>query len=360
MSLGVQLAVILLIVGLPAAVFGIVALRLRAKERARDAYLRAVTDRLRAAGFEPQGYGIYRTGGRTVKVEAGTNPLFLKPLSVRLAAYSPTVHEFELKRGRPVDPAFEPFRPLLRRWGSAGKMHVECYAAGVTTDPDVTEDLRHLLRLAELPLSQTWSGGIFTVREGFEEKVPQWHWRHDQRPRLPPGARRWCVSCWHGDPYLNGGLVRLFDALAGGKRRFYISDSEDLGFLDYAFGRKGIAIHGTLVELTDSTLALAADRYLDGQFFGGLLVADEIPPGWEDVKRYRFHDRAVDVLGQVDFYVRRLFDEEFAWYSGEYEIMSARPLEVRAALDKVAAEMGAQVLPIDRRFNKRIVAPPKY
>jgi len=332
-------------------------LRLKKKELARDAYLDEVGARLRAAGLEPLGWGVYRLEGKFVKVEAGTNPLLSRRFSVRIAAWSDTVHEFELRRGAKPPYEFEGFAPLLERWDSAGKFNLECYAAGVRSDPELLPDLKLLAGLAGQPLAKPCRGKTFTVREGFEAKVPQWHWRHDQRPRLPDGTHRWCVSYWHGDPYLNAGLMKLFEALAGTRRKFYISDAEDLSFAEYAFGRRGLDVHGTLVELPHAAAAIGADRTLDGEFFGGLLAAGEVPAGWDDVPRYRFHDRAIDSIRQVHFYARRLFDEEFSWYSGEYEILSVHPLDVRGALTRVAEELGAQVLEIDRRFHKRIVVP---
>jgi hypothetical protein len=109
-------------------------------------------------------------------------------------------------------------------------------------------------------------------------------------------------------------------------------------------------------------MPVAADLLTDGEFFGGLLVAKELPPGFESeqMPKVRFHDAAIKALRKCDFYARRLFDDEFAWYSGEYEIVSATPLDVRGVLAKVAAEVGGQVMDIDRRFHKRIVVPLNY
>lgn len=334
--------------------------RIGYKERDRDEYLRDVAAGLRDQGVECLGYGLYQVDGRVVKVEAGTNPLFGGGFSVRLGAYCDTVHEFELKRGTPVPAERAAFAPLLEHWSSAGKMHLECYAAGVTTEVAVLEDLRRLAKLSVLPLTRPCRGKTFTFREGFEPKVPQWHWRHDQRPRLPQGANRCCVSYWHGDAYLNEGLMRLFETLAGGARKFYLSDAKDLSSVEHAFGRRGISVHGMLVELPHAAAAIGADRFLDGEFFGGLFAAEALPPGFEEVPRYRFHDRAIDALKHVRFYARRLYDEECSWFSGEYEIVSVEPLDVRGALARVAAEFGAQVLEIDRRFHKRIVVPLEF
>ncbi len=355
-----SLAAVAILLGLPLAAIAGVALRIRVKERARDAYLALVDAELRSAGAEPLGGGHYRWEGSVFRVEAGTNPLFASAFSVRLAAYSPTVHEFELRRGAPVAPGLEKFAALLERWDAAGKMHLECYLAGVRTARGLAGDLRALGQLAAQPLSAPCRGGTWTIREGFERDVPQWHWRHDQRPRLPAGAARFCVSYWQGDPCLNPGLLRLFEELAGPARLYYVTDAPDLKFLEHAFGAGAALRRGALVEVKPPEAAIAADRYLDGGFFDGLLAADRPPAGLEDAPRFRFHDRAVAALADARFYARRLFDEEFSWYSGEYEIVSPAPIDVRGAVGRVAAAFGARVLEIDRRFNKRIVVPLEH
>jgi hypothetical protein len=354
--------VLLILVGLPALVAGALWLRLRAKEKLRDAYLDAARDDLRAAGAEPLGDGYFRWNGRGGKIEASTNPLLGRGLSVRLAAWSDTIHEFELHRGKPVPAEFERFKPLLSRWDSAGKMFIDCYAAGVTSDPHVSGDFKTLLELSALPLSKTWRGGTFTYREGFEAKVPQWHWRHDQRPKLPKDVNRFCFSYWQDGPLLNPVILRVLWELAGGGRKFFITNTEDLRFLDYGFGRREIACWGALVELMKPEMPVAADLHTDGEFFGGLLVAKDVPPGFEmeQMPKIQFHDAAIKALRKCDFYARRLYDDEFSWFSGEYEIVSTYPLDVRGVLFKVAEEMGAQVMDIDRRFHKRLVVPLNY
>lgn len=354
-------SVLFLLVGLPAAVIGVVWLRLRSKEKIRDAYLDAVREDLRAAGAEPMDGNAYRWNGRAGKVEASTNPLFGPGITVRLAAWSDTVHEFELKRGKPVAPEFESYAPLLSKWETAGKMFVECYAAGITTDPRVSADLKALLGLSAQPLSKTFSGGTFTYREGFEANVPQWHWRHDQRPRLPKDVKRYCFSYWQEGPLLNAVLLRVLWELAGDRRKFFITDVEDLAFLEHGFGAQVLKPAGTLVELSRSEVPLAADLHSDGEFFGGLLVAKDVPPGFEErLPRIGFHEAAIKAFRKVDFYSRRLYDDEFAWFSGEYEIVSSAPIDVRGTLSRIATEIGAQVMDIDRRFHKRIVVPLGY
>ena len=117
-----------------------------------------------------------------------------------------------------------------------------------------------------------------------------------------------------------------------------------------------------MLELQNPDMPVAADLLTDGEFFGGLLVAKDLPEGFESeqMPKVGFHDAAIKAFRKCDFYARRLFDDEFSWFSGEYEIVSARPLDVRGVLSRIATDIGAQVMDIDRRFNKRIVVPLNY
>jgi hypothetical protein len=354
--------VLLAIIGIPALALGVVWYRLRVKERRLDKYLVAAREDLRAAGAAPLDGGYFQWNGRAGKLEASTNPLFGRGYTVRVAAWSDTIHEFELKRGKPVPPEFERFRPLLARWDSAGKMFTECYAAGVTDDPHISSTFRTLLDLSTVPLSKSWKGGTFTYREGFEDKVPQWHWRHDIRPKLPKNVNRFCFSYWQDGPLLNPVILRVLWELSSASHRYIITDTKDLRFLDYGFSHRDIACWGTLVELMKPDMPVAADLLTDGEFFGGMLVAKDLPPGFESrsMPRVEFHEAAVKVLRRCDFYARRLYDDEFSWFSGEYEIVSAVPMDVRGTIAKIAKEIGSPVMDIDRRFNKRIVVPLNY
>jgi hypothetical protein len=314
------------------------------------------------AGWEALGEGRFRREGRAAKVELSTNPLFSDGFTVRLAAYSSTLDDVELRRGGPVPEKFKAFLPLLERWETAGKMFTECYAAGVLRQPPAPGDLEILAAVARLPIEKTWSGGTFTVREGFEEKIPQWHWRHDQRPLLPKDVHRACVSYWVGNPLLNPPLVRLFTMLANGSPMYYLTDSRDLDALELAFEPGDLVRKGALVEFKNPSMPVAADWHEDGGFFGGILVANTRPEGFdaEGMPGRLFHDAAIRIFRQCQLYIRRLWDDEFSWFSGEYEILSHRPIDLRGALATLAAEMGAQVLEIDRRFHKRIVQPLDY
>jgi hypothetical protein len=358
----VAVIVLLALVVFPGLIAVIVWVRIRSKNARLLSFLRDVREQLHGAGFQPMGDDIFQKNGRGATIEASTNPLFGRGFSLRLAAWSSTIHEVELRRGRPVPPEFAAFKPLLSRWESAGKMYVDCYAAGVTDDPHVSQDLDQLLEIAKIPLTKAYRGGTFTYREGFEDRIPQWQWRHDQRPKLPKNVHRYCFSYWQDGPLLNPILLRVLWELSGEAHRYILSDTEDLRFLEYAFERRDIACWGALLELMKPEMAVAADLRTDGEFFGGLLVAKELPDGFEreGMPRTKFHDAAIKVLRKVDFYARRLFDDEFSWFSGEYEIISVAPLDVRGTLSRIATEIGAQVMDIDRRFHKRLVVPLGY
>src|ERR1041384_8019146 len=115
---------------LPIVVLLIVWRRIRWKERAMRAFYWEVQKVIVAEGWEARGEGTYRKGSRGFKFDLSTNPLFGRGFLLRRAAWSPTMHEVELRRGRPVPEEFKSFAPLLERWESAGKLHTECYAAG--------------------------------------------------------------------------------------------------------------------------------------------------------------------------------------------------------------------------------------
>jgi hypothetical protein len=93
-----------------------------------------------------------------------------------------------------------------------------------------------------------------------------------------------------------------------------------------------------------------------------MLAGRDVPDGFEveGMPARLFHEAALKVFRKCDFYARRLLDDEASWWSGEYEILSAVELDVRGALSKIASEMGAQVMEIDRRFHKRLVKPLEW
>jgi hypothetical protein len=349
---------LLFLLGLPAAVAAAVILRLRAKNRLRDAWLSRVVDRLAAAGAERLGPGLVRLDGRVVRVQASTNPLFGRPFTVRLSAYSDSVDDFELRRGAAGPSAYV---ALLDRWESAGKQVHEVVVAAVTDEEDLVPDARRVAALASRPKAKEHRGGIFTYREGFEKDCPQVHWRHDLRARLPGDVYRYGVSYWSDGPLLNAVLAGLLWDLTAGRRRWVVTDVEDLDFLAHGFGASAFESGGTLIELRRPEALVAADLATDGRFFGGLVAAAEPPasfagtlPSWDWVPRM------IAALEAGAIVVRRLDDDERSWYSGEYEILSTLPLPVRQAIETAALKIGATAAVIERRFNKRMVIPRVY
>jgi hypothetical protein len=390
---------LLLILGIPAVAALAVVLRIRTKRDARDRFLAALGPRLEAAGAESIEDGRIRWGGRTFRFAADINPLFSSSFDLRLSTFCDSVLEFEIRRARhaPValpeplrrDPLFrgcaldapstaEPARHLSavreklavsfpRRWAAFSKMHCELVLSANRFRPETWEgadaraDLEALASLAAVPAWREPRGGTWTYRTGFEPRIADWHWKPDQRSRLPEGTRRWLVSAWSDNAYLNRPLVRFFRKLAGSDRALWLTHVEGLSFLEEGFGRPA-EVRGHLVDLEPPEMAVAADQYLDGEFFSGLLVprsgeVEAVRRRFAAETRFRFHDAAIDVLPRLAFYARRLYDDEFSWFSGEYEILGANLDEgaVRAALEETAKEFESTVKEIERPFSFKLL-----
>jgi len=385
---------VLILLGLPALAGLAVWLRIRAKRAALDRFLASFDRRLETLGDRR-----FRWNGRTYRLDASLNPLFSASFDLRLSTFCDSVLEFEIRRARNVpvtlpeairaDPLFrgcaldapsaeEPARFLKEvrddlalsfpeRWGAFSKMHCELvlsanrFRAEDWDDAALKSDLDSLAALARVPAWREPRGGTWTCRSGFERPIAEWHWKPDQRARLPEGTRRWCVSCWSDNAYLNRPLVRFLKTLAGPSASLWLTPAKELGFLEEGFGRPA-EVRGNLVELEPPEMAVAADQYLDGEFFAGFLAAapnetTAVRDRFAAETRFRFHDAAIDLLPRLRFYARRLYDDEFSWFSGEYEIVSAdlEEGEVRTALDAVAKEFGATVREIDRPFSFKLL-----
>lgn len=390
---------LILILGIPAAASIAVALRIRSKRAARDRFLASLGPRLQGIGVEPFEEGRFRWQGRIFRFAADINPLFSSTFDLRLSTFCDSVLEFEIRRARNVpvllpeplraDPLFrncaldapspdEPARYLAavrdrlaacfpRRWAAFSKMQCELVLSANRFRPESWEgneargDLEALASMAAVPAWREPRGGTWTYRTGFEPRLAEWHWKPDQRARLPVGTQRRLVSAWVDNAYLNRPLVRLFRKLAGAGTSIWLTPAEDLSFLEEGFGRPA-EVRGHLVELDPAEMAVAADQYLDGEFFAGLLVP--IPGEEAAVRdrlahetRFRFHDAAIDLLPRLSFYARRLYDDEFSWFSGEYEIVSNHLEEgaVRAAIEETAKEFEATVKEIDRPFSFKLL-----
>jgi hypothetical protein len=385
---------LLLILGIPAAAAVTVILRIRSKKDARDRFMASLGPRLAAIGADGFEDGRFTWKGRTFRFAADINPLFSSSFDLRLSTYGDSVLEFEIRRARNVPvPLPEPLRsdPLFRgcaldapsadeparylaavrdtlatsfpaRWGAFSKFHCELVLSANRFAPgswEPREDLEALASMASVPAWREPKGGIWTLRTGFEDRIAEWHWKPEQRARLPEGTKRWLVSAWVDNAYLNRPLVRFFRRLGG--PALWLTPAEELSFLEEGFGRPA-EVRGHLVELDPPEMAIAADQYLDGEFFAGLLVP---APGHESAMRerfaretrFRFHDAAIDLLPRLGFYARRLYDDEFSWYSGEYEIVSAalEDDQVKSALEETAKEFGATVKEIDRPFSFKLL-----
>lgn len=372
--------VLLCVVGLPLAVIGIVALRIRAKRRAVD----ALVDRL-LAPYERLPHDCFRANGRVFRLVADTNPLFSRDASLRLSTFAPTTLELEIRAARNVptktpqkladDPYYRRYvldapsadeavahllavketvaRILPSRWGAYSKIHCETVlSANKATHGDLAPDLPVLAALAAAPAAREPRGGTWTLRRGFEPHVPAWHWKPEQRARLPQRASRWCVSAWYDNAYLNRALARFLWSLGDVR---VVTTENDLWFLEHAFGRP-FPVRDLQVELAPDA-AVAGDQWLDGELVGGL-VAGAAPDAFARAIKFTLHDRSLDALNAgARFIARRLFDDEFSWFSGEYEIVSAvlTDDDVASAFEKAADEFGAAVKEIDRPFSFKLL-----
>ncbi|HKS17423.1 MAG TPA: hypothetical protein VJU16_08935, partial [Planctomycetota bacterium] len=265
---------LLLILGIPAAAAIAVVLRVRTKRAARDRFVAALGPRLAAIGAEDFEDGRFRYGGRVFRIAADLNPLFSSSFDLRLSTFCDSVLEFEIRRARNVpvafpeilraDPLFrgcaldapsadEPARYLVavrdrlagsfpRRWAAFSKMHCELVLSANRFAPDAWDgaeargDLEALAAMASLPAWREPKGGTWTYRTGFERHVAEWHWKAVQRSRLPEGTRRWLVSAWADNAYLNRPLVWFFRKLAGSAPGLWLTPAESLGFLEEGFG----------------------------------------------------------------------------------------------------------------------------
>lgn len=374
------LVAILFVVGLPTLAMLAVIVRIAVKRRRRD----ALVDRL-LRGFERLPHDCFRVAGRVFRLQADLNPLFSSAFSLRLSTFVDKALECEIREARNVptqtpqrlrdDPFYGRFvldapspdeaaehllavKDILKllvpeRWKAYSRFHCEiALSANTEMHASLAPDMAVLASLAVSPGERRPRGGTWTIREGFEERVPLWHWKPEQRARLPEGTRRWCVSAWYDNAYLNLPLARFFWRLGAGT---VVTMEDDLWFLEHGFGRR-LRVEDHLVSLTPE-MAVAGDQWLDGELFQGYL-AGAPPEALRGAIKLQFHDRAVSALAAgASVYVRRLWDDEFSWFSGEYEIVSAALSDdaVRSAFDALAEECGAQVKRIERPFSFKLL-----
>ncbi|MBI2932868.1 MAG: hypothetical protein HYY16_14580 [Planctomycetes bacterium] len=372
-----ELAAVLTLLGLPALAIALISLRLTLKRRAMRAYRETLL-----APYERLPHDCFRHAGQVFRLLVDPNPLFGRDFSVRLSTFVNSTLEFEVRVARNVptktpqrlasDPFYGPLvldtpapdetiehlmavkptlaRVLPSRWRAYSKVHCEVVlSANPTTPRDLGVDLEALAALAAVPAARRPSGGTWTIRSGFERDVPLWHWKPDQRARLPEGTRRWCVSAWYDNAYLNLALAKFLWRLGDVR---VITMEHDLWFLEHAFGRT-LPVKDCLAELTPE-MAVAGDQWLDGELVSGL-VAGAAPEAFRGAIKFTLHDRALTAGARLT--ARRLFDDEFSWFSGEYEILSASISDeaLRSAFRETAEEFHAEVKEIDRPFSFKLL-----
>ena len=330
----------------------------------------------------------FRWKGRAYLLVPGSNPVLSKQIVVRLSTFCTGLLEAEIRAARNVptktpqklaeddfygayvldtpstDEAVEwllAVKPVIRglfpnRWGAVTHLYGEiAISANTATIEDLAPDLDALARLAAVRAERKPRGGTWTIRQGFEPNPPAWHWKPEQRAALPPGARRWCLSAWYDNSYLNIALARLLWALAGDRPIACVTVGTDLDFLADGFGVP-VAVNDQAVRLASPEMAVAADQALDGDFLG-LAVAGEPGDAFAGALKLQLLDRALAAMPKLRFFARRLFDDEFSWFSGEYEIVSSELSDddVREAFFKLADEFGAKVVELERPFSFKLL-----
>ncbi|OGG53067.1 MAG: hypothetical protein A3F84_20800 [Candidatus Handelsmanbacteria bacterium RIFCSPLOWO2_12_FULL_64_10] len=226
---------------------------------------------------------------------------------------------------------------LPGRWGAFSHHFVERVLYVNLFDhadyDDLPRDLAALARLGgEIPRRD--APERLTLRHGFEDDVPRWHWTPEDRARHEPGLTRVCVSAWAGSPLLNATLLRLFHSLAADAPLAFMPARPLPDELRWAYG--------------NAVPAVAADHFMDGAFFGGLIVGAPPPDG----PVYGRHRAALAMLDDCLFYVRRLRDDEDSWFAGEYEILSRRL--AREQIETAVRSLAIPVTEIDKPFSPKL------
>lgn len=369
---------VLVMVAVPAAFLGLVVARIAVKRRKRDAFVERIL-----APYERLPHDCFRRRGRVFRLQADLNPLFGRGFGLRLSTFADTRLEFEIRAARNVptktpqrlkeDPFYRRFvldapstdeavehlaavrerlAPVFpSRWGAYAKVQTEVVlSANTATDERLDGDVDALAELAAVPAARRPRGGTWTIREGFEADVPAWHWKREQRARFPSGLRRWCVSAWYDNAYLNEPLAEFLWSLGPGR---VLTAEEDLWFLEHSFGRP-MPVDGRLAELKPGE-AVAGDQWLDGDLFGGFVVGAKAD-AFRGAIKFSFHDRGIEALRSgAAVYARRLFDDEFSWFSGEYEVLAAEGVDVRGRFREIAERYHAEVKEINRPFSFKLL-----
>lgn len=378
MSARETLTVLLL---LPALGFFVVLIIIRAKEKARAAFLRRFDGVASKAGAAKLDGRTYERRGRAFTIDANVSPLFSRNLSLRLALIAPGAYEFEIKRAQnvPVTPpprlASDPFyrafsvegmvrpeledfllRPDVRRalestlpgrWDAVSQFYVERvlyhnrFAFHAYAADDLARDLDALAVLADAPPARVDREGFFAFRSGFEPHPWPWHWTAEARAKLPPGLTRACFAAYFDSPLLNDAALGVLRKLSGGPLTF-LPAAEVPDAVRRAYG-----------EAIDP---VAADRFMDGLYFGAA-VAGAAPPALAEAPSCLLHERAIGVLGDVLFYARRLRDDENSWFTGEIEILSTKldAVQIEAAVREAAQEHESSLRLLESPFTPKLL-----
>lgn len=392
---------LLLLVGfLGFLVLGLLALvaRLRASLASAEGGRRAIESLLEEIGAKRLDEETWEWNGRRYRVDCELPGLAGGPARVRLALYTPRSGQLTVSRASGLPVRFSPklgAHPFYReywiegvpqsaieefllqpdvaallshllpgRWKSFGKRVVELYLAGNEQDPSnwTREEIQAaLVTLARL--DQPWrdpNPRVITFRSGFEEDLLPWHWTGEQVASLPEETRRIVISLYEGGPLLNEGLVRIFQELGGGPGVF-LTPAGDLFFLRHAFG-DCFEREGRVFRSSIPAVPAAADAYLEGKFFGGFAAVSQAPKRWRTLAPHEF-DRALrEHLSEARLIARRLWDEEGAWYSGEYELLTVRMTdeEILGGLERAATALGARIVEIESRFHPKMFRDEEF
>lgn len=366
----------------------------RRKDHERRALLARLDGAMAGLGAERLGDGLHRWNGRAYTIHADATPLLKRELSLRLAALAPGTAELELRRARNVpseaaaalgdpyrgfvaqapagtDAAAFLMRPEVAgalgavmpgRW-DAFSVHIVERVLYSNLIPhasydaaELRRDLEALAAIGGATAERDDRPARVTLRHGIEPDVPGWHWTPADRMQWGERLSRSCVSAWTGTPHLNPALLELFRRLAGPARLMVLMNRPLPEEVRLAYGAAAPAADGLVAEGGEAAW-VAADHFTDAAFFGGLLAADEavvadLRARFSAHAAWEHHRAALEMLDRCRFYVRRLRDDEDSWYSGEYEILSAR-----LSHEQVAAEvgrMGGRLIRLERPFSHKL------
>lgn len=370
------------------------------KRRRLAATLARLRGEIAARGAEPVDDERFRWKGRVYRLTGNINPLFGANLSLRLSLYAPGDIEFQMKRAAhvpappqpglasdefyrafafegTVTPEVERFlldervkAALLDRLGRSWEAYSQFYVERVLFQNafDYREydgeallfDLAALETLAAVPLGRRFEGGTWTIRHGFEERPWPWHWRPEQRLLLPPKLVRFLVSAYAGHPFVTAPLWEFLRELAGPDDLAILTDDAPPE-LAFTFP-SGHHADDTRVYVEDPQVVAGLDPFTDGRFVQAIVAVprsgrEMLARAYRGAARRDFHDISLGLLDKLAFYVRRLYDDEFSWLSGEYEVLTTQRTLDRCerGARAVAERHRAKVVEITQPFLPKLL-----